>query len=74
MMIQVYKIYNNTGQLRENFFNKVDHVYQSRSVKSLQQPRFNTVTYGRNYFSYQGAKECNVLDNFIKAAASLNDF
>ena len=56
-------------------FNKVDHLYHSRSVKALQQPRFNTLTYdGWNSFSYQAAKEWNVLDNFIKDAASLNDF
>ncbi len=40
----------------------------------VQQPRFNSVTYGRDSFSYQGAKEWNGLDNFIKDAASLNDF
>ncbi len=32
---------------------------------SLQQSRFKSVTYGRDSFSYQGAKVWNVLDNFI---------
>ncbi len=31
------------------------------------------MTYGRDSFSYQGAKEWNVLDDFIKDAASVND-
>ncbi len=31
-------------------------------------------TYGRDSISYQGAKEWDILDNFIKDAASLNDF
>ena len=75
MMIEVYKIYHNIGPVyMGDLFNKVDQLYHSRSVKSLQQPRFNSVTYGRDSFSYQGAKEWNVLDNFIKDAASLNDF
>ncbi len=52
----------------------MEHLYQSRNVKSLKQPCFNTVTYGRDNFSYQGVKEWNILDNFIKDAASLNDF
>ena len=55
-----------------DLFNKVDHFYHSRNVRSLQQPRFNSVSYGWDSFSYQGAEEWNVLDNFIKDAASLN--
>ncbi len=47
-------------------FNKVEHLYQSRNVKSLKQPRFNTVTYGRDPFSYQRAKELNIIDNLLK--------
>ena len=42
-------------------------------MKSLKQPRFNTVTFGRDFSSHQGAKEWNILDNFMKDAASLND-
>ncbi len=58
MMIEVYKIYYNTGPAyMGELFNEVDRLYHSRSVKSLQQSRFNTVTYGRDYFRHQGAKE-----------------
>ena len=55
--------------------NKVEHLYRSRNVNFLQQPRFNFLTYERIVFRYQEAKEWNVLDNFIKdAAASPSDF
>ncbi len=48
-MIEVHKIYHNIGPayMGELFKKlKVEHLYQSRNVKSLKQPRFNTVTYG----------------------------
>ncbi len=65
MMIEAYKIYHNIGPAyMGELFKKVEHLYQSRNVKSLKQPRFNTVTYGRDSFTYQGAKEWNILDNF----------
>ena len=43
-------------------------------MKPLEQPRFNSMTYGGDSFSYQEAKEWDTLDNFMKDAASLNDF
>ncbi len=43
-------------------------------MKSLQRSRFNTVTYGWDYFSYHGGKGWDVLNSFIKDAAPLNDF
>ncbi len=52
----------------------VKSLNNNNNVKSLKQPRFNTVTYGRDSFSYQGAQEWNILYNFIKDAASLNGF
>ncbi len=61
-------------QNRRSAVNNCKGTVYDYSVKSLQQPRFNSVTYGRDSFSYQGAKEWNILDNFIKDAASLNDF
>ncbi len=54
--------------------NNMDHLYHSMNVKSLQQSRFNTVTYGRNSFIYQGAKEWNTLVNFITDTTCLNAF
>ncbi len=50
----------------------MDLLYLSRSVNSLQWFHHRDV-YGRDSFSYLGAKEWNVLDTFIKYAASLND-
>ncbi len=61
MMIEVCKIYNIGPVYMGDLFNKVDHLYHSRNVKSLQQPRFNSVTYERNSFNYQEAKGWNVL-------------
>ncbi len=60
MIIEVHKIYHNIGQLIWLIYKKVEHLYQSRNVKSLKQPRFNIVTYGQDSFSYQGAKEWNI--------------
>ncbi len=46
MMIELYKRYQNSRPAcMGERFNKVDHLHQSRSVRSLQQPLFNTVTY-----------------------------
>ena len=52
IMIEVYKIYHNIGPAyMGELCDKVDHFHQSRNVKSLKQPRFNTVTCGRDSFS-----------------------
>ncbi len=51
-----------------------DIVYVSHDSVCVTTTFFNTVTYGRGSFSYQGAKQWNICDNFIKHAASLNDF
>ncbi len=66
-------------------FNKVDRLYHSRSSKSLQQGRFNKVSWNlghyapssdvwRNSFSSQSVKDWNVLDNVIKYRAPLKGF
>lgn len=64
-MIEVCQIYHNIGPayIGERF-NKVDHFYHLRNVKSLQQSRFNALTYGRDSFSYQGIK--GDLDNLVQ--------
>ena len=76
--MEVYKIYHNIWPtyMGALFINKVQHfIYINQGiVKSLKQPRFNTVTFGRDSFSYQGAKEWNILGSFITDAASLNEF
>ncbi len=55
IMIGVHKIYHNTAPAyMGELLNTVVLLYHSRSVKSLQQPRFNSHD-GRNSFSYQGA-------------------
>ncbi len=57
IMIEVYKVCHNIGLVyMESLFNKVDQFYNTRCVKPLKQPSFNTVTCGCNSFTYQGAK------------------
>ncbi len=47
MMIEVCKVYHNTGPVyMGNLFNKADQLYITRCVKLLEQPSFNTITYG----------------------------
>ncbi len=58
----------------KHLFNKADQFYNTRCVKPLEQPSFNTITYGCNSFTYQSAKEWNLLGRVFKEALSVEDF
>ncbi len=66
-MIEVYKVYHIIAPVyMESLFNKADHFYNIRWVKPLEQPSFNTITYGScNSFTYQSAKEWNLLGRVL---------
>ncbi len=43
-MTEVYKVYHNVGPVyMENLFNKADQFSNTRCVKPLEQPSFNTI-------------------------------
>ena len=53
---------------------KTSQMYNTRNVKSVLIPSFNSATYGYNSFKYQGAKIWNKLPNVIKSACDLKMF
>ena len=58
MINEGYKVDHNIGPVyMENLFNTVDQFYKTRCVKPLGQPSFNTIIYGINSCTYQGATE-----------------
>ncbi len=50
-----------------------DQFYNTRCVKPLEQPSFNTITYGCNSFTNQSAKEWNLFGRVLKEALSVED-
>ncbi len=58
----------------ENLFNKIDPLYSTICIKSLEQPSFNTVTSGCNSFVYRGAEEWNLLSDVFTEAVSVESF
>ncbi len=75
-MLEVYTVYHNhSGPVyMENRFNKADPFNNTRCTKPLEQPSFNTITYGCNSFTYQSAKEWNLLGRVFKKALRVEDF
>ncbi len=54
MITEVYKAYHNIGPVyMENLLYRVDQFYNTRCVKPLEQPSFNTVVYGCNSPTHQ---------------------
>jgi hypothetical protein len=49
-------------------------MYSSRRIKVLEQPKYNTVKYGKMSFKYQGAKVWNMLSNDFKQAIDITEF
>ena len=73
MMLFVYKCNNNVGPTYlHNMFKPKDNIYKLRNKYVLEQPLFNTVTYGKRSLKYEGSKLWNTLDNDVKN--SLNSF
>ncbi len=65
MMTDVYKAYHNNGPVYMenpfNLFRKKDPLHGTRCIKPLQQPSFNTVTYGRKSFF---VSRCKRMESF----------
>ncbi len=75
-MIDVFKIVsqgNGPIYLRK-LFKASEHRYNTRSILSLELPKYRTVKYGRNCFKFHGAKLWNSLDTSFKCAIHLQSF
>ena len=73
--IEVFKSLNdlNPPFMKEHFEVKTLH-HNLRDNFKLSQPKFNTIKYGRNSFTYYGAHLWNLLPNDLKCACNLHDF
>ncbi len=58
----------------KDMFKKNDTVYKLHDGTTLVQPKFNTITYGRNTFSYYGSHVWNNLPNNVKCNVSYETF
>ena len=75
LSIEVYKIITHNGPIfLESLFESYETPYNLRDNNRIQQPAYNTVTYGRNSVRYQGAKLWNILPLHIKEATTLPQF
>ena len=75
MLLEVYKVVNNTGPCFLNeVFNVKDIVYNLRNEIPLLIPSFKTKTYGYNSIRYQGAKVWNQLPGHIQNVNTYNEF
>ena len=73
--IEVYKCVNDLSpQYLCELFSKKDQVYDMRDYNKLNVARFNTITYGKNSFSYHGAKMWNELPIHVKESVSMDEF
>ena len=75
LSIEVYKILSGEcpGFLNHMYVRK-DLSYNLRDEIKVHQPKYNTMTYGRDSLRYQGAKLWNLLPPYIKQATDLNRF
>ena len=74
-MCEVYKCINDIGpSYLQGLFKLKDCGYDTRNLFTLEQPKFNTVKYGRHSISYLGAKLWNSLDNNLKSAGDFKSF
>ncbi len=75
-MIDVFIIVSqgNGSIYLRNLFKATEHCYNTRSILSLDLPKYRTVKYGRNCFKFHGAKLWNSLDTSFKCAMDLKSF
>ena len=67
VLLEVYKVYHKLGPLYlHDLFSVQNATYNLRKDQMLFLPRYTTVRYGTNSFSYQGIKLWNDLDNKFK--------
>ena len=75
MAIQLYKIKKGTAPIYlKELFQAQTSDYEMRDNQRLTLPLFNTVSYGKNSFSYMGAKLWNHIPIAIKNSVSLSTF
>ena len=75
MMTEVYKIINKEGPTYlHGLFSIKETCYNTRDLYILEQPKDNTVKYGFNSITYQGARLWNFLDDKIKQCNNIQDF
>ena len=75
ILIQVYQSTNKISPKYLHDMFKVKTVnHNLRNACLLNQPKFNTVKYGKQTLKYEGPKLWNMLDNNIKEAQSANIF
>jgi hypothetical protein len=58
----------------KDMFTEKHMMYSSSRIKVLEQPKYNTVKYGKMSFKYQGAKVWNMLSNDLKQAIDITEF
>ena len=75
LAIQLYKVRQGTapGYITE-LFSVQDSGYTMRDNHRMVLPDFNTISYGKNSFSYMGAKVWNSIPVAIKNSVSLSTF
>ncbi len=75
-MIDVFKILiqDNCPRYLRTLFKEYEPPYNTRSIRSLDIPKYRTVKYGRNSFRFHGVKLWNSLDTSIKCAIDLKGF
>ena len=75
LSIEVYKILSNLSpSFLNDMYVRKETTFDLRDNNKLQQPDYNTITYGKNSLRYQGAKLWNNLPTHIKASTDLNHF
>jgi hypothetical protein len=75
MMTEIYNIINKEGPTYlHGLFSIKETCYNTRNLNMLEQPKYNTVKYGFNSVTYQGARLWNFLDKEIKQCNNIHDF
>ena len=75
LFLQVYKCFNGLNpDYLNNLFKQPCQKYELRDSHRLEQPKFNTFTYGLRSFRYYGSKLWNVLPFSVKNTKELHVF
>ncbi len=75
ILIEVYKSTNSIGPVYLHDMFKAKTVKRNlRNKFPLDQPKFNTIKYGKESLRYEGARLWNSLENNIKESQTLNIF
>jgi molybdate-binding protein len=73
--ITVFKVINNSFKpVKCDFYNSKENSYSLRSVKILERPSINTITFGRNSLRYEGVVVWEKLPKNIKSINDLAQF